>query len=153
MDLVQHPIPDAGRSFGLEGMDVWMKCLVCEVIIVRGRLPCGSLERLDKFKARKYCSIVCAGVGRSLAPKKVWTEGYATGSRSEAYRQCAYLLPLGPCNRCGSEYRIERHHKDEDWRNNFLSNLELICRSCHRKEHWRLGTYKHDNYGRSPKCA
>jgi hypothetical protein len=39
------------------------------------------------------------------------------------------------CERCGSTYRIEVHHRDEDRSNNTSSNLEVLCKRCHRKHH------------------
>lgn len=42
------------------------------------------------------------------------------------------------CERCGWQDKYEelpRHHKDRDRTNNDLTNLEIICKSCHRIEH------------------
>lgn len=39
------------------------------------------------------------------------------------------------CERCGSTTNLEVHYKDRDKYNNNLNNLELICKSCHKKEH------------------
>lgn len=42
------------------------------------------------------------------------------------------------CERCGHKSRtseLPRHHKDEDRSNNSPENLEIICQSCHTKEH------------------
>jgi 5-methylcytosine-specific restriction endonuclease McrA len=36
---------------------------------------------------------------------------------------------------CGSEEHICVHHSDEDRTNNELSNLEILCRSCHAIRH------------------
>jgi len=51
-------------------------------------------------------------------------------------REKKYLLPQ-KCERCGSTKSLRIHHKDGDITNNKLSNLEHICRSCHRREHPR----------------
>jgi hypothetical protein len=40
------------------------------------------------------------------------------------------------CERCKSTYRLEVHHKS--YRNLFnegLNDLELLCNTCHKKEH------------------
>lgn len=44
---------------------------------------------------------------------------------------------LFKCERCGIEREIElpRHHKDRNRKNNALENLEILCVSCHNKEH------------------
>ena len=40
------------------------------------------------------------------------------------------------CEKCGSTTkRLDVHHKDGDWKNNQLDNLQVLCRSCHNKEH------------------
>lgn len=39
------------------------------------------------------------------------------------------------CNRCGSESFLCVHHKDRNRRNNAKENLEILCKSCHQKEH------------------
>ena len=48
------------------------------------------------------------------------------------------------CVLCGSHHRrMEVHHKDGDHMNNKLSNLLVVCPSCHKKEHYRkLGRIK-----------
>lgn len=49
-------------------------------------------------------------------------------------REKKHLLPQ-ECARCGWDKDLIIHHKDYDISNNSLSNLEHMCRSCHRKEH------------------
>lgn len=39
------------------------------------------------------------------------------------------------CERCGSISHLLVHHKDRNRHNNANSNLELLCKSCHQKEH------------------
>ena len=39
------------------------------------------------------------------------------------------------CQECGSDERLEVHHKDKNRKNNNLNNLQLLCRSCHSKQH------------------
>lgn len=41
------------------------------------------------------------------------------------------------CINCGGIENLEIHHKDHDHNNNELNNLELFCKSCHRREHTR----------------
>lgn len=42
------------------------------------------------------------------------------------------------CQLCGKECnRLEIHHKDSDHGNNDMSNLILICSSCHKKIHYK----------------
>lgn len=40
------------------------------------------------------------------------------------------------CERCDKiTTKIDRHHRDENTANNERSNIEFLCRSCHRLEH------------------
>ena len=39
------------------------------------------------------------------------------------------------CEFCGNPNNIHIHHKDEDWKNNNISNLQALCRSCHVSLH------------------
>jgi 5-methylcytosine-specific restriction endonuclease McrA len=39
------------------------------------------------------------------------------------------------CTVCGSQERLQLHHKDKNRKNNLLDNIELLCYACHRKAH------------------
>ena len=39
------------------------------------------------------------------------------------------------CECCGSEQNICIHHKDENYKNNNIDNVQPLCRSCHIKHH------------------
>lgn len=46
------------------------------------------------------------------------------------------LFPdLVECERCGSTHRLCRHHKDRNCWNNSPDNIEVLCGSCHCREH------------------
>lgn len=40
------------------------------------------------------------------------------------------------CHKCCAIKNLDYHHKDFNKNNNILSNLMVLCRSCHRKIHW-----------------
>lgn len=45
------------------------------------------------------------------------------------------------CQQCGNSNDLLVHHKDNNGHgnknpNNNLSNLEVLCKSCHTKQHW-----------------
>lgn len=57
---------------------------------------------------------------------------------STSYRGIAFSTFPHVCNRCGKPVDIftgDVHHKDRNRDNNDPSNLELLCKSCHHKEH------------------
>lgn len=48
------------------------------------------------------------------------------------------LFKAGPCERCGSTGRTERHHIDGDPGNNVRGNILIVCRRCHQLVDGRL---------------
>jgi len=42
------------------------------------------------------------------------------------------------CDGCGINNSLEIHHKDEDWKNNDVKNLQILCRECHSKKHQNI---------------
>lgn len=44
---------------------------------------------------------------------------------------------VGHCQRCPSRKHLQSHHirYPENWFDNQLSDLEVLCRDCHEKEH------------------
>ncbi len=55
---------------------------------------------------------------------------------------------LVTCERCGytRSQELPRHHIDRDRGNNIASNIEVLCVSCHIKEH--MSERERDGYGR-----
>ena len=46
------------------------------------------------------------------------------------------------CWECFSHKNIDVHHKDGNRENNDISNLEVLCHSCHIKKHAKTRTYR-----------
>ena len=52
------------------------------------------------------------------------------------------------CARCGSNHRLQVHHRDRDQMNDDADNFEVLCQSCHSLEHengynfWKSGRRK-----------
>jgi hypothetical protein len=103
-------------------------CKHCGVRMERKLYPCGTLESIAALKVRKYCSRDCVknSLILSLKPKN---------SRKRARR----LLPAGPCSKCGTTIGVHVHHKDHDFTNNALENLQRLCFDCHAREHRQQG--------------
>lgn len=59
------------------------------------------------------------------------------------------------CTKCGWQLRniftkkipIELHHKDGNWKNNHVDNLDLLCPNCHSL----TSTYRYGNKGKGRK--
>lgn len=84
-----------------------------------------------------FCSRSCKDRAQRLdGIKDVQPSHYKDGSRS--YRVRAIRSFGAICNRCGYakiESVLEVHHKDRNRSNNELSNLEVLCPTCHTEEH------------------
>lgn len=104
-------------------------CAACGTKLERKRLKNGQLESLLHFSRRPYCDRACMAAGFRAKPK--------TGSPSwmTAHLRARQLKPSGPCESCGSSRNVDVHHRDGDWQNNALENLQRLCRSCHNKQH------------------
>lgn len=124
--------------------------------------PNQRLEEVLRLKDEGYLSKEVAsimGVGRerirllSRQHNIVWDKGtqvnrrndptYGT-SRNAIKRKTAVVVhnsgrDLCTCERCGFRQPLNeplpRHHKDRNRANNDPSNLEVLCQSCHSKEH------------------
>lgn len=136
-------------------------CKICREIFTPFA-PCNTVctscqperERLAKLRGRKVSYAWWArrqvelgresvlGVGKGGSSKKgkespEWTNG--VGSYSKVGRQRLQLHPF--CERCQkslsgvNKYQWCTHHKDHDRTNNNPDNLEVLCKSCHQKEH------------------
>lgn len=63
------------------------------------------------------------------------------------WQRAKKLYSLEPCELCGRDDNIHRHHKDGDKLNNTKKNIQFLCPPCHIKEEKKLGV----KYGRSKK--
>lgn len=50
-----------------------------------------------------------------------------------------YYKSKSSCELCGEINKLVTHHRDGNYKNNIVSNLMVVCRSCHNKIHKRLG--------------
>jgi len=79
------------------------------------------------FKLRRYCGFACQSAAMRKRPEEV--------TRGIASRHARRLKPAQPCERCGTKRRSQVHHKDRNYLNNALENLERLCHWCHMQEH------------------
>jgi len=98
------------------------KCLTCDNLIYTNPA---------RLKIRKYCSPKCRRVESPKTDKNhnVFKSGIGI------YRRWALNYYGEKCIKCESIEKIQVHHIDEDRENNDLSNLMVLCVSCHKKEH------------------
>lgn len=99
---------------------------------------CEGCKKEDWIQTRqKFCSTRCSKMGE-LNPRWKGDEAKPSSAR---YRAHALFEVFGKCSRCNEKEAKHRHHKDENTYNNILENIELLCASCHGREHMTGNTY------------
>lgn len=104
-----------------------------------------------RYGGAKYCSPRCRNAQNAynwaVKTGKIVNPGVGSGGNQLAENNPNYKNGIGDyserglshyrriCNRCSSEENLLVHHIDEDRTNNNLSNLEVLCKSCHQKHH------------------
>lgn len=92
---------------------------------------CCFKHRIDAMRDNKYKKL--------LSPKT------GTGQGLRDYRQSALSFFPKQCSRCGYKKYVEVleiNHKDLDRSNNKISNLEVLCPTCHEEFHFLSKTGK-----------
>lgn len=115
----------AKSSIGIRKL-VSKKCLGCENII--SGAP-------SKIKDRKYCSVKCACKFNPQLISKTGKNHNRYISGIGTYRKEALSHYEKSCIKCGHTKKVIVHHIDENRKNNNLSNLMILCESCHVKIH------------------
>lgn len=89
-----------------------------------------------------FCNRKCKEEAQKLGGiKAIQPNHYGTRTiiLSSDYRPIALASFLHQCRSCGYDRHVEIlqvHHKDRDRSNNDISNLELLCPTCHDEEHF-----------------
>lgn len=116
---------------------------------------CGRIfsrdERKDaytnaRWKAKRFCGRDCANEAKrhfllnvSREDHPGWKGDAAAVETGRCRARRMYPETIA-CERCGhapdeGDWPIERHHKDENTRNNSPENIEMLCRRCHKRHH------------------
>lgn len=70
-------------------------------------------------------------------------DAYREFLKSDFWRKLTKLKKetVGHCERCGSRRCLQSHHRfyRDDWFQTQESDLEVLCRTCHKKHHKRPG--------------
>lgn len=98
---------------------------------------CGKETKKYKQRGTLFCSKECLTLFERSVPR---SKGIFTNLR-EAKKEL--LKKHAGCQHCNySKYLeiLELHHVDRNRRNNHVSNLILLCPTCHTLEHWKTKT-------------
>lgn len=98
---------------------------------------CGKDYRYDGgAKSCKTCSEDCREILSVTCRVNRKDSPTAQAERGRARRLFVAHLTTLSCEACGEiAGRIEVHHRDRNWRNNALGNLQALCATCHGVEH------------------
>lgn len=111
---------------------------------MKGKMPknIDSIKGWNKgiprtLETRKKLSIVHIGIfTKEKHPR--WKGGcrayYGKIARALYSEHCTNII----CDFCGTSEDIHIHHKDENWINNVIENLQPLCRRCHSRLHNQL---------------
>jgi hypothetical protein len=111
-------------------------CKYCNKQLERKRFPSGRLECLSAFNKRKYCCWLC--MRKDWLTKEKSSQTYRN-AHVTAKKINELILQRTECEICGKVGKLDVHHIDGDYQNNDPSNLMVLCRSCHNKEHKKKG--------------
>lgn len=144
------------------------QCQRCGITLKRRKTAGGNREAWLKFKNRKHCSAVCRYGGTpptqttriviacALCARPTKNTVYCSRTcrdivktrtpqtKKQGRNQAQKHFPLRPCQACGDQHRVERHHIDGDPTHNAPSNIAFLCRTCHKQAHG--GAFNTGNY-------
>lgn len=82
-----------------------------------------------------FCSKNCLDKSNHASKQKIRDKNPNFIDGKYTYRAHAFRELPNQCFNCESIENLEVHHIDKDRENGKLSNLIILCRSCHRKYH------------------
>ena len=102
-------------------------------------------SKLQTKSGLHFCSRSCKDLAQRIENNFTSLQPAHYGSGITSYREQAFrTLPL-LCARCGYDKIpeiLEVHHRNRDRTDNSISNLEIICPTCHETHHFTEKTGK-----------
>ena len=117
-------------------------CAQCGVTFER------SESQVERAKERHksnlaFCSRRCKDIAQRIGGlEEIKPDHYGTEYPTSRYRVYALRHNPAKCATCGWDAHPEVlriHHSDRDRTNNALSNLEVLCPTCHEVDHFLAG--------------
>ncbi len=113
-------------------------CVECGRKLHRKRYN-NVLESFSAFKKRKFCNRKCM----SKNFKFRWSSEVLPQQGNVRARM---LIKKKCCELCNNINSLDIHHKDRNKLNNNTDNLQVLCRSCHTKEHRNNDDWNKQNH-------
>ena len=112
------------------------ECRMCGKHFYRNRT-----QRNNSKSGVYFCSRKCKDNGQRIENgiEEIQPDHYGKQLSAASYRSLAFRNKEMMCERCGyNKYPsvLIVHHKDRNRENNSLSNLEVLCPTCHGEEHF-----------------
>ncbi len=108
-------------------------CAECGKQLERIRFASGRLEDYGAFCRRKYCNREC--MRKKFLKQGNYSERNYRDCHVTSQKMNEVILKKTCCEKCGKTGKLDVHHIDENWKNNTVENLMVLCRSCHMKIH------------------
>lgn len=89
-------------------------------------------------KNRKFCSVKCSAQFKKISYLAENNPMWKGGTKTAYCHRIARQNLVQKCINCLTLKRLEIHHIDFNNKNNKLSNLVILCKSCHSKIHNRV---------------
>ena len=107
-------------------------CQYCGEKLERKVFSKGRLEDIAAFCKRKYCNREC--MRKDWLTIKRNNQNYRS-AHATSQKINELILQEHACELCGSTQNLDVHHIDENYHNNEITNLMVLCRGCHMKQH------------------
>lgn len=122
------------RDFQAKDCSVELNCNFCNKLFQKRK------SHLQNSKSGLYfCSKSCKDKAQRLDSGFPQIHPAHYGNGIDSYREIAFRIYDKICSSCGYNKHpevLEVHHKDRNRENNNSSNLEVLCPTCHREEHF-----------------
>lgn len=112
-------------------------------ILIHKCNQCGKIyERYPNTPRQYFCGRSCYMTYKNLRVNPMYKHGKHWSRKRRLAKEALEErgVPLDICERCGGTEEnpklIHFHHKDRDEWNNTPENVEVLCMSCHMKEHY-----------------
>lgn len=126
--LKEQGIERRSHKEAAKSQQKWVNCIICNKLFHPGKNP-----------NRKTCSDACFIIRMRQIQEGSQNSNWNGGFSQKHYQRIAKANKEWKCRICKTEENLQVHHIDKDQSNNNISNLEILCVSCHAKVHYDKG--------------